>query len=206
MAMDQELLENIDFKLMQRCIDLSRTATQEGEFPFASLISKNGEIVAQATNRVARDNDVTRHAELLAISAAQESLGKGKLAGCTIYSNIEPCAMCSFPIRESRISRVVFAIASPLMGGFSKWAILGDRELSTIMPEAFSEPPEVVAGFMRQEAEKVWRNWNPLIWGVIKYRGCFGAGHDHVRFAAPSPHAASAAPRGLWRALRTPRR
>jgi tRNA(adenine34) deaminase len=172
--MDQSLLDDVDLRLMERCIELSRLAAREGEFPFASLISKDGEIVAEATNRVARDRDVTRHAELLAISTAQELLGKAKLAGCTIYSNIEPCAMCSFPIRESRISRVAFAIASPLMGGFSKWSILRDRELSTVMPETFSDPPQIVAGLMRAEAEQVWRKWNPLIWGVIRYRGCFG--------------------------------
>ena len=53
--------------------------------------------------------------------------------------------MCSFPIREARISRVVFAIKSPIMGGFSRWNVLRDAELSNTMPEAFAEPPEVVA-------------------------------------------------------------
>jgi tRNA(adenine34) deaminase len=114
--------------------------------------------------------------------------------------------MCSFPIRESRIGRVVFAISSPLMGGFSKWGILGDKEISTVMPEAFAKPPEVVVGVMRREAEKVWRNWNPLIWGVIRYRGCFGTEHDHPRAQTSSPHRGDpeARPqRGLWQTLLT---
>ncbi len=81
--------------------------------------------------------------------------------------------MCSFPIRETRISRVVFAIRSPMMGGFSKWNVLRDSELSKVMPEAFGPVPEVIAGLSRREAEKVWRSWNPLIWSVIKHRGCF---------------------------------
>jgi tRNA(adenine34) deaminase len=82
--------------------------------------------------------------------------------------------MCAFPIRETRIRRVVFAIPSPMMGGSSKWSILGDAEISKVMPEAFGDAPEVVAGVLRREAEKAWRDWNPLIWGVIRYRGCFG--------------------------------
>ena len=54
------------------------------------------------------------------------------------------------------------------------------------MPEAFGEAPEVVRGFMRRDAEKAWRNWNPLIWGVIRYRGCSAnrqgrAGHGPPR-------------------------
>jgi len=209
MAMDQNLLDDVDLKLMARCIELSRLGTLEGEFPFAAVISKNGEIVAEATNRVVREGDVTRHAELIAMSKAQSSLGKGKLSGCTLYANMEPCAMCSFPIRESRISRVVFAIASPLMGGFSKWGIQGDREMSTDMPEAFAKPPEVVVGVMRQEAEQVWRKWNPLIWGIIRYRGCFGVDHDHARpdSSASHPGEPEARPqRRLWRGLRMPHR
>ena len=101
-------------RLMRRCIELSRIATLDGEFPFACVISKGGEIVVEAANRVARKGDVTRHAELLAVSAAQEKLGKGKLKGCTLYSNVEPCAMCAFPIRESRISRVAFSLSSAI--------------------------------------------------------------------------------------------
>jgi len=164
----------IDAAMMARCIELSKTAGQEGEFPFACVIAKDGEVVVETTNRVARDGDVTRHAEIVAVGMAQKALGTKDLSGCTLYTNVEPCAMCSFPIRETRISRVVYGIGSRLMGGDSKWDILADPELSRVMPEAFGEAPEVVRGFMRRDAEKAWRNWNPLIWGVIRYRGCFG--------------------------------
>ena len=82
--------------------------------------------------------------------------------------------MCSFPIRETHIGRVVFAMNSPMMGGLSKWNILRDSELSRAMPEVFGPVPEVIAGLARDEAEKVWRNWNPLIWAVIRHRGCLG--------------------------------
>ena len=169
-----EDIDAIDAVMMQRCIALSKTAASEGEFPFACVIVRNGEVVVETTNRVARDADVTRHAEIVAVSLAQKVLGTKDLSGCTLYTNVEPCAMCSFPIRETRISRVVYAIGSRLMGGDSKWDVLGDPELAQVMPEAFGDSPEVVRGYMRREAEKVWRNWNPLIWGVIRYRGCFG--------------------------------
>ena len=172
--MESSTLEAIDAVMKARCIALSKTATSEGEFPFACVIVRNGEVVVETTNRVARDGDVTRHAEIVAVSLAQKVLGTKDLSGCTLYTNVEPCAMCSFPIRETRISRVVYAIGSRLMGGDSKWDVLGDPELAQVMPEAFGDSPEVVRGYMRRDAEKVWRNWNPLIWGVIRYRGCFG--------------------------------
>jgi len=165
----------IDLAMMDRCIRMSTMAIQHGEFPFACVICKDGEVVVESTNRVALEADVTRHAELVAVSEAQKILGRKDLSGCTLYSTIEPCAMCSFPIRETRIGRVVFAIASPMMGGFSKWNVLRDPEISRVMPEAFGPVPEVISGLSRRAAEKVWWTWNPLIWWVIKQRGCFEA-------------------------------
>jgi tRNA(adenine34) deaminase len=178
--------------MMCRCIRLSAVAAANGEFPFASLICDGNRVIAEATNQVARDADVTRHAELLAISKAQKALGRKDLSNCTIYSNIEPCVMCSFPIRETRIGRVIYSISSPLMGGFSKWNVLRDSELSDVMPEAFGGLPEVITGILQREAEAVWRKWNPVIWTVIKYRGCFenaGAPARNVHLpAVPHQH------------------
>jgi len=172
--MEQFAISSIDLEMMERCIELSKGVGKLGEFPFAALVCKGGSIISQATNHVAREADVTRHAELLAVSEAQKVLGQNDLSDCTIYSNVEPCAMCSFPIRETRIGRVVYAIRSPLMGGFSKFSVLRDSEMSDVMPEFFGDAPEVVGGVMSREAERVWRNWNPVIWSVIMYRGCFG--------------------------------
>ncbi|HEY9452446.1 MAG TPA: nucleoside deaminase [Bradyrhizobium sp.] len=172
---DQSAIDAIDAIMMERCIRLSATAVQRGEFPFAAVICKeDGEVVVESINQVALHADVTRHAELVAVSEAQRILGRKDLSGCTLYSTVEPCAMCSFPIRETRIGRVVFAINSPMMGGFSKWNVLRDGEISRVMPEAFGPVPEVIAGLSRRAAEKIWWTWNPLIWWVIKQRGCFG--------------------------------
>jgi tRNA(adenine34) deaminase len=168
----------IDSKMMKRCIELAALAVSERELPFSCVIELDGEIVAEAINRVVRDGDVTRHAELLAISDAQRALARTDLSGCTIYSSVEPCPMCSFPIREARISRVVYAISSPMMGGFSKWNVLGDNEISNVMPEVFGDAPEVSAGLHYRDAATVWRNWNPLVWYAIRFRGCLAETPD----------------------------
>jgi tRNA(adenine34) deaminase len=172
--MDRPIVREIDLKMMERCVELARAAGRCGEFPFASLVCNGEGIVSEALNRVDRDADVTRHAELVAVSEAQRMLGRNDLSDCTIYSTVEPCAMCSFPIRETRISKVVFALRSPLMGGFSKFGILQDAKMSDAMPEFFGDPPEIVGGVLLREVERAWRNCNPLVWAVIRYRGCFG--------------------------------
>src|SRR5690242_9030198 len=163
---------SFDLQMMRRCVELSAEAVRQRELPFACVICRDGEIVAEAINRVEHDRDVTRHAEILAISEAQRVLGRSDLSDCTIYSNVEPCAMCAFPIRETRIGRVVYAISSPMMGGLSKWNVLGDDELADAMPVVFGERPEVAAGLHYCDAAAVWRKWNPAIWLGIRLRGC----------------------------------
>jgi tRNA(adenine34) deaminase len=163
--------EAIDKAMMARCIELSRLAVREGEYPFATVIALDGEVVAEATNRTVRETDVSRHAEVIALSLARKTLGLDKLRRATLYSNIEPCAMCSYCIRETWVGRVVYAIGSPVMGGVSKWNILRDDRMSERMPQVFGAVPEVVSGVLYREAQQAWREWNPVAWELIKLRG-----------------------------------
>ena len=153
--------------MMERCIELSRTAIGEGEYPFGSVVALGGRIVAEAINRTKRDNDVSRHAEVIALAQAQKLLSPGELAQATIYSNVEPCAMCSYCIREAWIGRVVYALRSPVMGGLSKWNILRDAGIANRVP-VFGPVPEVVIGVLSKEVQQVWRDWSPLAWQVIQ--------------------------------------
>ena len=164
---------SIDLAMMARCIELSKE-TPKGEFPFAALVTQDDRIIAHSHNRVVRDCDVSRHAEMVALAEAQRVTGSLRLRGCALYTNVEPCPMCSFAIRETGIDRVVYAIRSRAMGGHSRWSILDDDQLSRVMPVYFSPPPELVADFCAEEAEKVWNDRHPLIWRMIKARGCLG--------------------------------
>jgi len=179
--------EATDRAMMTRCIELSRLAVSEGEHPFGTVIALDGQVVAEAINRNIRDSDVTRHAEVIALSDAQKTISREQLRHCTLYTNVEPCAMCSYCIREAWIGRVVYAIGSPVMGGLSKWNILRDDGISDI-PQIFGAVPEVVSGILLQQAQQVWRDWNPLAWQMIKLRGlltepCTSGTHIHVRAA-----------------------
>jgi tRNA(adenine34) deaminase len=166
----------IDRAMMARCIALSVESGEQGEYPYVVVICRSDKVVTEATNRVAHERDVTRHAEVVAISQAQRALESTSLDDCTIYVNAEPCVFCSYAIRESRIARVVYGLRSPHMGGVSKWNVLADDGLSKAVPETFAPPLEILAGFMSHEAEQALLAWNPMIWGVVKQRGLFVTG------------------------------
>ncbi len=144
-----------DEKFIKRCIELSDEALSCGDNPFGAVISREGEVVAEARNEII-NNDVTMHAEIVAMKKAQKLLERSDLSDCIIYSNCEPCPMCSFMMRELKFKKVVFALKSPYMGGHSKWDILGDQELIKFKP-VFSDPPEVIAGLLEDEAREVFK-------------------------------------------------
>lgn len=180
-------VDELDRLMMERCIHLSKVSAKAGEYPYAAVICRHGTIVTESINRVMHDRDVTRHAEVVAISKAQSELGTVSLDDCEIYANAEPCAFCCYAIRESRIRRVVYALNSPRMGGVSKWNVLGDTDLSTAIPEVFAPPPEIISGYMAREAEQALLACNPLTTEIIRQRGLFSVpGRVVMKGKAPS--------------------
>lgn len=125
----------------------------KGDNPFGALIILKGLVIAQSENYAVRKRDITCHAEIEAIRKAQKIMKKNNLSDCEIYSNCEPCPMCSFVIRESRIRRVVYSIISPYMGGVTKWKILTDTTINDKFPVVFFEPPKITVGCLKQTAE-----------------------------------------------------
>ena len=186
-------LQISDEDMMRHCFALAAQAADQGEYPYAAVIVCKGKIVAETTNRVAQDGDVTRHAEMVAICMAQEALGSTDLSDCTIYANMEPCAFCSYAIRESRIAKVAFSMRSPVMGGASRWNIMGDRVLSDTMPEVFAPPPVLLAEFLCEEGDAALRRNAPIVWAFMHSRGLLAepsprrTGADCMPAADPAP-------------------
>jgi len=156
-------MENLDEKFIRKCIELSELSVENGGAPFGSLIVKDGEIIADAVNNA--QNRISDHAEILALDKAHKKLGTSNLQDCILYSNCEPCPMCAFMTREYKIKKVVFALYSLDMGGYSRWDILQDKGISKF-ESFFSKPPEVVAGVLEGEAKRVFERF-PLLTGVF---------------------------------------
>jgi tRNA(Arg) A34 adenosine deaminase TadA len=96
--------------LMARAIALAVENVRAGRGgPFAALVVRGGDVLAEGTNIVTTSNDPTAHAEIVAIRGACRKLGHFQLAGCELYTSCEPCPMCMGAIYWARPSRVWFA-------------------------------------------------------------------------------------------------
>jgi guanine deaminase len=94
---------------LRRAIQLARENVLAGAGgPFAALIVRDGQVIAEAANSVTTTNDPTAHGEINAIRKACAALGTFSLAGCEIYSSCEPCPMCLAAIYWARLGAIYF--------------------------------------------------------------------------------------------------
>ncbi len=88
------------------------------DVPIGCVIKKDGKIIASASNRRELDNDITAHAEILAIKEAQKLLNSSRLKDCEMYVTLEPCPMCAWAIIQSGIKTVYFGAYNTQYGAF----------------------------------------------------------------------------------------
>ncbi|MDK7763091.1 nucleoside deaminase [Prevotella bivia] len=96
-------------ELMRRAIELSINSVRNGGGPFGAVIARNGEIVAEGSNKVTIDNDPTAHAEVSTIRMACKKLDSFDLSGCEIYTSCEPCPMCLGAIYWAHLDKIYYA-------------------------------------------------------------------------------------------------
>lgn len=106
-----------DTLFLRRAIELSRAARAAGNHPFAALlVDADGTVLMEQGNDFAAARDGTAHAERLLATRASIAHGAERLAGCTMYSSAEPCAMCAGAIYWAGIGRVVYGLSEKRLG------------------------------------------------------------------------------------------
>ena len=101
---------------LNRCLELARQAALAGESAVGCVIVNNdGVIIGEGMEQSRTQKDVTRHAEVVAVLDAVQK--HGSCAGATLYSNVEPCILCSYVIRHYQIAHVVFSNYCGELGG-----------------------------------------------------------------------------------------
>lgn len=132
---------------MRKALAEAEEALREGEIPVGAVVVSRGMIIAKAHNMTERLVDVTAHAEMLALTAAERWLGGKYLSGCTLYVTVEPCVMCAGALSWSQIERVVYG-ASDEKRGYTVYA-----------SDALHAKTQVTAGVLADECSGLMKDF-----------------------------------------------
>ncbi len=101
-----------DEDLLRRAFAVAARAHENGNHPFGAVLADaDGKVLLESQNGYLPDRDMTAHAERLLATAACKAFEPEELAGCTLYSSAEPCAMCAGAIYWVGIGRVVYGLS-----------------------------------------------------------------------------------------------
>ena len=133
---------------MKRAVELAKKSF--GEIPVGALIIKDGEVIAETFNQKETTNDVTAHAEILAIREAEKKLGRWRLDDCELYVTLEPCPMCAWAIVSARIKAVYFGSYDKNYGALG--SVIDVRKL-------VNSKMKVYGGIMEDECDKILKDY-----------------------------------------------
>jgi len=115
-----------DALFMRLALEEARRSEAAGEVPVGAVVVLGGEVVGSGHNRSVTDHDPTAHAEIIALRAAAVRLKNYRLADCTLYVTVEPCAMCAGALVQARIARLVYGCDDPKAGAVRSLYQLAD--------------------------------------------------------------------------------
>lgn len=136
--------ENDDEIYMRFAIELAQQAATAGEVPVGAIVVKDGVVIGRGGNSPIDTQDPTAHAEIAALRDAAKNLGNYRLAECSLYVTLEPCAMCTGAIQHARIARLIYGASDPKTGACGS--------VVNLMAEArLNHHTEVFSGILAQE-------------------------------------------------------
>jgi tRNA(adenine34) deaminase len=133
---------------MRLALEQARLAAQADEVPVGALVIKDGQIVGRGHNRTLLDNDPTAHAEIVALRQAAARLGNHRLAGCSMFATIEPCAMCAGALIQARLDRLVYGASDPKAGA-------AGSVLEVLNHPSLNHKMTITAGVLEHECSEV---------------------------------------------------
>ena len=139
-------------RFMQMAFEEARAAGDRGEVPIGAVVVRDGEVIGRAGNRTRALNDVTAHAEIVAIRDAASATGSERLVDADLYVTLEPCTMCAAAISFARIRRLYYGASDPKGGAVES----GVRFYAS---PTCHHAPEVYAGIGETEAADLLRNF-----------------------------------------------
>lgn len=137
----------IDIQYMREALNQARYAADEDEVPVGAVIVWKGRIIARGHNMTEKLQDPTAHAEMIAITAATESMGGKYLTDCTLYVTVEPCPMCAGALAWAQIDRIVYGTPDPKRG------------FSMFSPSLMHPKTKVSSGVLADECSQIVKDF-----------------------------------------------
>ena len=136
---------------MKRALALAEKASALGEVPVGAVVTRGGEVIAEAHNAPRETHDPTAHAEILAIRRAARALGEERLTDCDLWVTLEPCAMCAGAIVHARIGKLYYAASDPKGGAVEHGARVFEQPQCLHRPEVYAGIGEARAAELLRE-------------------------------------------------------
>ncbi|MEO6589281.1 MAG: tRNA adenosine(34) deaminase TadA [Pyrinomonadaceae bacterium] len=138
---------------MRKAIEAAENAGNAGEVPIgACLIDNKGNLLAIAGNRTITDSDPTAHAEILVLREAAKTIGNYRLTDTSIYTTIEPCAMCAGALVNARIKRLTYGAQDERFGAVETLFRICDSEL-------LNHRIEITSGVLAEECRNLMQKF-----------------------------------------------
>ena len=107
-------INDYDYYIYQKLIQMSKKCLKSGDVPVAAIIVQNQKIVGKGINKREKQNNIINHAEIMAIEKANKCLKTWNLSNCVMYVTLKPCTMCENVIKQARIKQVFYLIEKPI--------------------------------------------------------------------------------------------
>jgi tRNA(adenine34) deaminase len=151
---------------MRQALYQAELAYAAGEIPVGAVLVAENKIIAKAHNLTERLTDVTAHAEILAITSAENALGAKYLPQCTLYVTLEPCLMCAGAIFWAQVKTLVFG-ASDDRRGFLQYQLKIENERTQSPKNQKSEPSStllhpkttIIAGVLEEDCKTLMQSF-----------------------------------------------
>lgn len=144
---------NSDKNFMKLALEEALKAYKENEVPIgAVLIDEGGNLICGEHNRIEQLNDATAHAEILTLRRASKILKRRRLSTCTLYSTVEPCAMCAGALVLCRVKRLVYGATDSKFGA-------AESLFNVVNNSALNHQLEVTAGVLEEECRELMQKF-----------------------------------------------
>ena len=110
------MFSDSDIAFMKEALSLAIEAEQNQEVPVGAVIVKDNKVIGKGRNKIIFDQDISSHAEIVAIRDASKNISNYRLNNCKMFVTLEPCHMCAKAIVDARIDSVIFAASEPKSG------------------------------------------------------------------------------------------